>query len=193
MSIWGVWAVPGGGGTLQKDGGLRPPPFWKVSRPPEATETPKIVDSRSVKKSYIKNPAVILLGSGWGSHGAPGAGKGSRVRGRPGPSPHHRAARVWALRFYSLRPQRRSLAADNEHMAEPLRNPVAMEVPLWDPSGGPLVGRPSCREHLATSKKTTVPRVRPPPPMRTRGIGTKTAWPTSVNPPLRFHESHLRQ
>jgi len=58
-SIWGVWAAPGGRETLQKVGGLRPPPFWKVSRPPGAAQTPKIDDFWSVKKVYIKNLGVL--------------------------------------------------------------------------------------------------------------------------------------
>ena len=58
-SSWGVWAAPGGRDTFQKAGGLRPPLFWKVSRPPGAAQTPKIDDFRSVKKSDIKNPGVI--------------------------------------------------------------------------------------------------------------------------------------
>ena len=48
----GFLAAPGGRETLQKGGGLRSPPFWKVSRPPQAAQTPKIDDLRSVKKSY---------------------------------------------------------------------------------------------------------------------------------------------
>ena len=57
-SILGVWAAPGGRDSFQKDGGLRPPPFCKVSRPPGAAQTPKIDDLRSVKKSYIKTLGV---------------------------------------------------------------------------------------------------------------------------------------
>ena len=57
-SILGVWATLGGRGTLQKGGGLRPPPCWKVSRPPGVAQTPKIDDFRSVKKSYTKKPGV---------------------------------------------------------------------------------------------------------------------------------------
>jgi len=52
------WAAPGGRETFQKGGGLRPPPFWKASRPPGAAQNPKIDDFRSVKKSYIKNIGV---------------------------------------------------------------------------------------------------------------------------------------
>ena len=51
-SIWGVLAAPGGRETLQKGWGRSPPPFWKVSRPPGAAQTPKIDDFRSVKKSF---------------------------------------------------------------------------------------------------------------------------------------------
>ena len=55
-SILVVWAAPGGPETIQKDGWLRPPPFWKVSRPPRAVQAPKIDDFRSVKKPCIKKP-----------------------------------------------------------------------------------------------------------------------------------------
>ena len=55
--------APGGRKTFQTGGGLRPPPFWKVLRPPGAAQTPKIDDLRSVKKSYIKNLGVDVLES----------------------------------------------------------------------------------------------------------------------------------
>ena len=48
--IFGVWAAPGGRETLKKGGRLRPPSFWKASRPPGAAQTPKFDDSRSVRK-----------------------------------------------------------------------------------------------------------------------------------------------
>ena len=60
----GVWSAPGGRETLQKGGGRNPPPFGRVSRPPGTDQTPKIDDFRSGKKSYIKNPGVILPGGG---------------------------------------------------------------------------------------------------------------------------------
>ena len=49
-SIWGVWAAPDGRVTFQKDGGLRLPLFWKVSRPPGAAQIQKINDFRSVAR-----------------------------------------------------------------------------------------------------------------------------------------------
>jgi hypothetical protein len=49
-SIFVVWAVPGGRETLSKGGGLRPPPFGRVSRPPGAAQAPKIDDFRPAQK-----------------------------------------------------------------------------------------------------------------------------------------------
>jgi len=49
-SILGVWAAPDGRETFQKEGGLRPPPFWKVSRPPGAAQTPLILGGGSPPK-----------------------------------------------------------------------------------------------------------------------------------------------
>ena len=69
-SIFGVCAAPGGLETFRKGGGQRPPPFWKVSRPPGDASAPKVDDLRSVKKSYIKNLGVVAPGlvchMGWG-------------------------------------------------------------------------------------------------------------------------------
>jgi len=90
-SILGVWAAPGGRETFQNGGGLRPPPFWKVSRPPGAAQSPEIDDFRSVKKSYIKNHREVALelvsGADLLSKLMCGAGpvdlRGSRGRFRP--------------------------------------------------------------------------------------------------------------
>ena len=60
-SIWGVWAAPGGRETFQKGGGLRPPPFCRVSRPPGAAQTPKI-DDRS-KNHRLKTQ--VYAGRSW--------------------------------------------------------------------------------------------------------------------------------
>ena len=45
--ILGVWAAPGAPETLPKGGGLRPPPFGRVSGAPGAAQTPKMADLRS--------------------------------------------------------------------------------------------------------------------------------------------------
>jgi hypothetical protein len=47
VPFWGVWAAPGGFRTIQKGGGLRPPPFWMVLKPPGAAQTPKMTDFHS--------------------------------------------------------------------------------------------------------------------------------------------------
>ena len=39
--ILGVWAAPGARETFQKGGGLRPPPFWRVSGRPGPPRPPK--------------------------------------------------------------------------------------------------------------------------------------------------------
>jgi len=52
---------PGGRETFQKDGGLRPSPFCKVSQAPGAAQTPEIDDFRSVKKSCIPWHTVQLV------------------------------------------------------------------------------------------------------------------------------------
>ena len=52
--IWGVWAAPGGFRSIQKGGGLRPPPFWMVLKPPGAAQTPK---------TDPKNPARLPSGT----------------------------------------------------------------------------------------------------------------------------------
>ena len=59
-SILGVWAAPGGREAFQKDGGLRPPPFWKFSRPPGAAQTPQIDDFRSA--GYLKAVGLKIVG-----------------------------------------------------------------------------------------------------------------------------------
>ena len=41
---FGVWVAPGGFKTIQKGGGLRPPPCWMVLKPPGAAQTPKMTD-----------------------------------------------------------------------------------------------------------------------------------------------------
>ena len=49
------WARSRGWIPFQKGGGLRPPPFWRVSRPPGAAQTPNIDDFRSAKKIIYQN------------------------------------------------------------------------------------------------------------------------------------------
>ncbi len=60
--ILGVWAAPGAPETLPKGGGLRPPPFARVSRGPGAAQTPKMTDFRSLRifkfYSYVQNAAT---------------------------------------------------------------------------------------------------------------------------------------
>ena len=56
---FGGLGSPGGGETLQKGGGRGPPPFWRVSRPPGAAQTPKIDDFRSVKKGIPRATPLI--------------------------------------------------------------------------------------------------------------------------------------
>ena len=45
-SILGLWAALGSRETFQKGGGRSSPPFWKVSQPPGAAQSPKIDDLR---------------------------------------------------------------------------------------------------------------------------------------------------
>ena len=51
--IWGVWAAPGAPETFPKGGGLRPPPFARVSGAIGAAQTPKMTDFRSLKFVFI--------------------------------------------------------------------------------------------------------------------------------------------
>ena len=61
-SILEVWAAPGSRETFQKNGGgLRPPPFWKVSRPPGAAQTPKI--DENLEPDRLQVPSFLLSGS----------------------------------------------------------------------------------------------------------------------------------
>ncbi len=48
--VWGILVAPGALETLQKGGGLCPPPFWRVSRAPGAAQTPKMTDFQSLHK-----------------------------------------------------------------------------------------------------------------------------------------------
>ncbi len=47
-AILGVWAAPGARETLPKGGGLRPPPFGRVSGAPGFIQTPKMADFKSL-------------------------------------------------------------------------------------------------------------------------------------------------
>ncbi len=57
--ILGVWAAPGAPETLAKGGGLRPPPFARVSKSPGATQTLKITDFQSLIGFRIFNQAKV--------------------------------------------------------------------------------------------------------------------------------------
>ncbi len=46
--ILGVWAAPGARETIPLGGGLRPPPFGRVSRAAGAAQIPKMTDFRSL-------------------------------------------------------------------------------------------------------------------------------------------------
>jgi hypothetical protein len=49
--ILGVWAALGTPETLAKGGGVRPPPFGRVSKAPGAAQTPKMADFQSFSNS----------------------------------------------------------------------------------------------------------------------------------------------
>jgi len=85
VDFWGVWAARGGRETFQKAGGRSPPPFWKLSRPPGAAQTPKIDDFRSVKKSCVRNLEGFLLS--WLRNRAMVLSPGGSPRTPPGGSP----------------------------------------------------------------------------------------------------------
>ncbi len=55
----GVWAAPGASETLPKDGGLRPPPFVRVSGAPGAVKTP---GAAKTPKSTYNIPEGVELG-----------------------------------------------------------------------------------------------------------------------------------
>ena len=67
-SSFGVWAARGGRETFQKGGGRSHPPFWKVSRPPGAAQTPKIDDLRSDKNHILKTRVWACLFQGTAIH-----------------------------------------------------------------------------------------------------------------------------
>ena len=56
MVVFGVWAAPGGFKTIQRGGGLRPPPFWMVLKPPGAAQTPKTIDFQPNPKPPSAKP-----------------------------------------------------------------------------------------------------------------------------------------
>ncbi len=58
-AIFGVWAALGALETLQKGGGLCPPPFARVSRAPGAAQTPKMTDFRSLNSSRTFDTAKV--------------------------------------------------------------------------------------------------------------------------------------
>ncbi len=51
--ILGVWAAPGARETIPLGGGLRPPPFARVSGAPGAAQTPKMTDFRPLNNYNI--------------------------------------------------------------------------------------------------------------------------------------------
>ena len=51
-SVFGVWAAPGGFESIQKCGGRSPPPFWMVSKPPGAAQTPKTDPNKSGQTAF---------------------------------------------------------------------------------------------------------------------------------------------
>ncbi len=55
-SVFGVWAAPGGFKSIQKGGGLRPPHFWMVLKPPGAAQTPK-TDPKHSGQTAFRYPA----------------------------------------------------------------------------------------------------------------------------------------
>ena len=61
-SVFGVWAAPGGFKTIQKCGGLRPPHFWMILKPPEAAQTPKTDPNKSGQTAF-RYPACPQIAS----------------------------------------------------------------------------------------------------------------------------------
>ncbi len=61
-SVFGVWAAPAGFKTIQKCGGLRPPHFWMVIKPPGAAQAPN-TDPKNAGQTAFRYP-VLIMGNG---------------------------------------------------------------------------------------------------------------------------------
>jgi hypothetical protein len=73
-----VWEAPGAPETLPKGGGLRPPPFARVSGGPGAAQTPKMTDFRLLTNYKILQPSNVQPRSeGWLSAGSALGWKGT--------------------------------------------------------------------------------------------------------------------
>ena len=60
-AILGVWAAPGAPETLPKGGGLRPPPFGRVSGALGAAQTPNMADLRPFTKFEITSQSAASV------------------------------------------------------------------------------------------------------------------------------------